>query len=170
MGKGLSIVALIISLIAVSLGGYVFLQTIIAPTPETYSQVEDIYYIESTVAWYPTGTYAVASGMSLDVNVREGQSLLLLFDSEVIFRNSGTIETLSVRFSNNGTAILSSIRTVADAPPIISTRLSLSTQDNLLNLVAGTYTITVESYAFGSLGSPLGNRIESCSFAIIVYN
>ena len=168
--KGLSTLALIISLIAVSLGGYNFLKEITTPASQTYSQVEDVYYIENSVAWYPTGVYTEASGMSIDVEVKEGQGLLLIFDSEVILRNSGTIETVSVRFNNNGTAILSSIRTVADAPPLINTRLSLTTQDNLLNLVAGTYTISVESYATGSLGSPLGNRIESCSFAIIVYN
>ena len=169
MGKGLSIAAIIISLIAVSLVGYTFLIEITVPTTEIYSKLEDVYYIENSVAWYPTGTYTEASGMSIEVDVKEGQNLLLMFESEVILRNSGTIETLSVRFSNNGTAILSSVRTVADAPPI-NTRLSLTTQDNLLNLTASTYTISVESYATGSLGSPLGNRIESCSFVIIVYN
>jgi hypothetical protein len=168
--KGLSIATLIISLIAVCLGGYTFIQEIISPTSQAYSQIEDIHYIENSIAWYPTGVYTVASGMSMDVDVKEGQNLLLIFDSEVILRNSGTIETVSVRFSYNGTAILSSIRTVADAPPTINTRLSLSTQDNLLNLAAGTYTLAVESYATGSLGSPIGNRIESCSFVIIVYN
>ena len=132
--------------------------------------MEDVYYIENTVSWFPTGTYAVAAGMSLNVEVNQGQNLLLLFDSEVILRNSGTIETVTARFNYNGTAILSSVRTVADAPTPINSRLSLSTQDNLLNLTEGNYTITVESYGFGSLGSPLGNRIESCSFAILVYN
>ena len=170
MGKGLSIAALIISLIAVGLVGYTFLIEITSPTTEIYSKVDDVYYIENSVAWYPTGTYTVASGMSIEVDVKEGQNLLLLFDSEVILMNSGTIETVSVRFSINGSAILSSVRTVADAPPTINTRLSLTTQDNLLNLTAITYTITVESYATGNLGSPLGNRIESCSFVILVYN
>ena len=168
--KGLSILAIILSLIAVSLGGYNFIIGITTPILQPDSQVEDIYYIENTVAWYPTGVYTVAAGLSLDVEVKEGQNLLLIFDSEVILRNSGTIETVKVRFNNNGTAILSSLRNVADAPPIIASRLSLTTMDNLLNLSAGTYTISVESYATGSLGSPLGNRIESCSFAIIVYN
>lgn len=168
--KGLSIVTLLISLIAVSLGGYVFIKEITTPASQKHSQLEDVYYIENSVSWYPTGAYAVAAGMSIEVDVKEGQNLLLIFNSEVILRNSGTIETLSVRFSYNGTAILSSERTVADAPPLINTRLSLTTQDNLLDLAANTYAISVESYATGSLGSPLGNRIESCSFAIIVYN
>ena len=168
--KGLSIITLIISLIAVSLGGYVFIKEIITPASQKHSQIDDIYYIENTVAWYPTGIYTVAAGMTIEVVVKEGQNVLLMFDSEVILRNSATLETVSVRFSYNGTAILSSLRTVADAPTPTNTRLSLTTQDILLNLAANTYTISVESYATGSLGSPLGNRIESCSFAIILYN
>jgi hypothetical protein len=168
--KGLSLLALLLSLIAVGLGGYNFFIGLTAPTSQPVSQLDDIYYMENTVQWFPTGVYTVAAGMSLDVEVKEGQNMLLLFDSEVILTNSATLETVSIRFSNNGTAILSSTRTVADAPTPTSSRLSLTTQDILLNLAAGSYTITVESYATGNLGSPTGNRIESCSFAIIVYN
>jgi len=163
--KGLVIVTLFIGLIAVGLSGYIIVKDALIPT---YSKIEDIYYTERSVPWYPTGTYTDIT--SIDVTVRQGQNLHILFDSEVILRNSATPETLSIILSYDGIQILSSERTVADIPEITNTRLSLTTMENLLNLDADTYTISVESYGTGTLGSPGGNRIESYSFAIMVYN
>jgi len=163
--KGLTIVTLLISLIAVSLGSYTVIKDIIT-TP--YSKIENIYYTERSVPWYPTGTYTEVT--SIDVDVREGQNLHILFECEVILRNSATPEQLTVSLYYNGLQITSSVRTVADIPSIVNTRLSLTTQDNLLNLAANTYTISVRSYGAGTLGAPGGNRIESCSLLIMLYN
>jgi len=167
-GKSLIVFTLLISLIAVSLGVYTIVIGNIPPTSQPYSKIENVYYNERSVPWYPTATYTEV--ISIDVEVKEGQNLQIFFESEVILRNSGTYEEVHIILSNNGIQIQSSARTVADVPSVANTRLSLTTQDNILNLSANTYTISVESYGEGTLGSPGGNRIETCSFLIMVYN
>ncbi|MFX1477473.1 MAG: hypothetical protein ACFFCI_05030 [Promethearchaeota archaeon] len=165
--KGLTIFALLMSLIAVGLGGYIVIKDVIAPTSLS-SKIENIYYTERSVPWYPTGTYTEVT--SIDVVVREGQNLHIFFESEVILSNSATPEQITVSFYSNGAQITSSIRTVADVAPLTTSRLSLTIQEHLLNLAANTYTISLRSYSSGTLGSPGGNRIELYSLFIMVYN
>ena len=120
------------------------------------------------MTWYPTGSYTEV--ISIDVAVKEGQNLYIFFDSEVILRNSGIYEEIHIILKYNGIQILSSARTAADATSVGNIRVSLTTQDNVLDLTADTYTISVESYGEGTLGSPGGNRIEKCSLVVMVYN
>jgi hypothetical protein len=165
--KGLTVFTLLISLIAVGLGTYTIAKDLIAPTSPS-SKIENIYYTERSVPWYPTATYTEV--YSMDIDVKEGQNVHMLFESEVILSFSATPEQLTVSLYYNGIQILSSVRTVADTPEFTTTRLALTTQDHLLNLPANTYTISLRSYGSGTLGSPGGNRIESYSLLIIVYN
>ncbi|MFW9942523.1 MAG: hypothetical protein ACFFFT_15900 [Candidatus Thorarchaeota archaeon] len=167
-GKGLTIFTLLISLIAVSLGVYTFVDEVLIPTSQTSSKIENVYYSERPVSWYPTSLYTEV--ISIDVVVKQGQNLYMFFESEVILRNSGSYEEIHIRLTYNGIQITSSDRTAADVPAVATTRQTLTTQDNLLNLTADTYTISVESYGEGTLGYPGGNRIEKCSLVIMVYN
>jgi hypothetical protein len=167
-GKGLTIFTLLISLIAVGLGGYTVVNNIITTSSQTSSKIENIYYNERSITWYPTASYTEV--ISIDVTVKEGQNLYMFFESEVILRNSGTYEEIHIRLMYNAIQILSSLRTAAGDTSVGNIRVSLTTQDNLLDLTADTYTISVESYGEGTLGSPGGNRIEKCSLVVMVYN
>ncbi|MFX0033692.1 MAG: hypothetical protein ACFE8E_11880 [Candidatus Hodarchaeota archaeon] len=160
--KGLLILTLLIGISGLGLSGYTLLFALPANTQQAQSGVRNVWYTSNPNSVNVNSIDTIIPDLSIIATINSGESLYVLFNSEVYFESQSGIEILFVYISLNGRKILTPVATFG-AQYGLKVWGSITLQYSNRTISPGVYNVSM--IAVVSVATPLKSLYDMTLFA-----